>query len=323
MQQPAGTASPRPSDRARIGGQVAGAAVAGAIMAGTLTWIWHASLAAGRSSCTDPGQICIGPDLVGIAADVVVGVGGSLIVCAALQLRPLLASTATAILATSVVMAGGAAVAPSGQPPAAGVVVPLLAVAFALVASIFVTAGRARMAAAILTAVLLAAAVLVPRMINHSVHVNQRRAQLAALPVPLLLPAVAGYKVIGVYPVGDTLNINMVTARSRPNSSGTYDDIAMSVAIGPLSDSYLSSVLAECQKAGAGAGPAGTCRLLHPGEWATPATGTEGVIALRSRIIVSATANPPARVTVEALAEAATHLRPASMGEMLALDVGP
>jgi len=45
-------------------------------MAGTLTWIWHASLAAGRSSCTDPGQVCIGPDLVGIAIGVVVGAGG-------------------------------------------------------------------------------------------------------------------------------------------------------------------------------------------------------------------------------------------------------
>ncbi|MGI8446578.1 MAG: hypothetical protein ACR2MP_05200 [Streptosporangiaceae bacterium] len=76
MQQPAGTASTRPRDRSRVGGQIAGAAVAGAIMAGTLTWIWHASLAAGRSSCTDPGQVCIGPDLVGIAIGVVVGAGG-------------------------------------------------------------------------------------------------------------------------------------------------------------------------------------------------------------------------------------------------------
>jgi hypothetical protein len=323
MQQPAGAARTRHGDRARVVGQVAWAAVAGAILAGTLTWVWHASLAAGRSSCTVPGQICIGPDIVGTAVAVVVGVGGSLIACAVLRLRPLLASTAAAILATSVVMAGGAAVAPSGHAAAAGVVVPLLAVAFALVASIFVTAGRARMTAAVTAAVLLVAAVLVPRVISHAVRVRQQRARLAALPVPLLLPAVAGYKVIGAYPVGDTLDIDMVTARSRPSSSGTYDEIAMSVAIGPLSDSYLSSVLAECQKAGAGAGPAGTCRLLHPGEWATPDTGTAGVIALRSRIIVSATANSPVHVTVEALAEAATHLRPASMGEMLALDVGP
>lgn len=52
--------------------------MAGAIMAGTLTWIWHASLAAGRTSCRDPSQIGIGPELVGIAVTVVVGAGGSL-----------------------------------------------------------------------------------------------------------------------------------------------------------------------------------------------------------------------------------------------------
>lgn len=322
MQQPAGTASSRPGDRARVG-QVAGAAVAGAVMAGTLTWIWHASLAAGRSSCTDPGQVCIGPDIVGIAIGVVVGVGGSLTACVMLQLRPLLASTATAILATSVVMTGAAAAAPGGRPPAAGIVVPVLAVAFALVAGIFVTAGRARMTVAILTAVLLAAAVLVPRMINRSVQAQQQRARLAALPVPLLLPVVIGYKVIDAYPVGDTLDVDMVTASSRPDSFGAYDDIAISVAIGPLSDPYLSAVLARCQRAGAGPGPAGTCRRLHPGEWTTSGTGTGGVMALRSRIIVSATANPPARVTVKALAEAATHLRPASIGEILALDNAP
>ncbi|MGI8446579.1 MAG: hypothetical protein ACR2MP_05205 [Streptosporangiaceae bacterium] len=190
-------------------------------------------------------------------------------------------------------------------------------------ASIFVTAGRARTTVAILTAVLLAAAVLVPRAINRSVQAHQQRARLAALPVPLLLPVVAGYKVIDAYPEGDTLDIAMVTAGSRPDSFGAYDDSAISVAIGPLSDPYLSAVLAGCQKAGPGPGPAGTCRHLHPGEWTTSGTGTEGVMALRSRIIVSATTNSPARVTVKALAEAATHLRAASIGEMLALDDAP
>jgi hypothetical protein len=320
MQQPAGAAGTRHSDRIRVGGQIAGAAVAGAIMAGTLTWIWHASLAAGRTSCTVPGQICIGPDLVGIAFGVVVGAGGSLIACALLELRPLLASTATAILATMVVENGVAAAVPGGHPPAAGVVVPLLAVAFALVAGIFVTAGRARLTVTVLTAVLLVATVLVSRVINRSVQEHRARAALVALPVPLLLPVVAGYKVIDAFPQGGTLQISMVTAAARPDSFGAYEEIAISVAIGPPSDSYLSAVLAGCHNPGADAGPAGTCRRLHPGEWATSGTGTEGVIALRNRIIVSAMASPPPDVTVQSLADAATHLRRASIGEILALE---
>ena len=326
MRHPAGAVSTRHSDRGRAGGQVAGAAAAGAILAGALTWIWHASLAAGRTSCTDPGQVCIGPDLVGIAAGVLVGTVGSLTACAMLGLRPLPASWAAATLATLLVVPGVAAARPGGHPPAAWAVIPVLAAAFALVATIFVSVGRPRITAAVLAAVLLAAAVLVPHLINHSVQAQQQRARLAALPFPLLVPVVAGYKVIDAYPEGDTLDLDMVTAGSRPDEFGAYDDIAISVTIGPLSDPYLSAVLAGCQRASDGLTVlARTCRRLHPEEWTTSGTdiGTEGVIALKSRIIVLATTNSSPSVAVRALAEAATQLRPASLSEILALENAP
>ena len=322
MRQPAETARTWDSDRGRAGGQILWAAAAGAIIGGTLTWIWHASLAAAQNSCTHPDQVCIGPDILGIAAGVVVGIGGSLTTCAVLRLRPIPASGAAAALATLVVVTGVSAADPGGHPPAAWAVIPLLAAAFALVAAVFATAGRARMTAAVLTAILLAAAVLAPQLINHSVQLHQRRARLAALPVPLLLPQVAGYRIIDAYPEGDTLSLDMVTADSRPDKFGAYDHIAISVTIGSLTDPYLSAALSGCQGL---AVPAGTCRRLHPDMWSTSGTdlGTEAVIALRSRIIVLATNNPPPSVPVRGLAEAATHLRPASLGEVLALENAP
>lgn len=85
-------------------------------------------------------------------------------------------------------------------------------------------------------------------------------------------------------------------------------------------------MLAGCQRASDGLTvPARTCRRLHPEEWTTSGSdiGTEGVIALKSRIIVLVTANSPPGVTVRTLAEAATQLRPASLGEILAVENAP
>jgi hypothetical protein len=69
---------------------------------------------------------------------------------------------------------------------------------------------------------------------------------------PLLLPVLAGYRVIDAYPVGDTLDLSMVTVGARRDKFGAYEHIAISVTVGPLTDPYLSAMLTRCQRASGG-----------------------------------------------------------------------
>jgi hypothetical protein len=64
-QQPGGAGR---AGRDRVGGQIAGAAVVGAVMAAALTYIWYTTLQVDRSSCTDAGVVCLGPDFGGAIA---------------------------------------------------------------------------------------------------------------------------------------------------------------------------------------------------------------------------------------------------------------
>ncbi len=151
----------------RAVGQVAGAAAFGAGLAVALIYIWHTSLAAERASCSNPDLICIGPDLIGIAAGVVLTVGGSALAFALLRIRPVLAAAPLAALFAGAVLIGvGTTVPGGGRPPSASAVIPVLAAGYALLAVVLVTAGRLSRAAGVLLVASFLATLLVPWAIN-------------------------------------------------------------------------------------------------------------------------------------------------------------
>lgn len=298
----------------QVAGRIAGAAVLGAIVAAGVVGIWHISLQAERTSCTNPAGICPGPAFGGLIAGAAAVVIGTLAGFAMLRIRPLAASVPAGIIIACLTVRGVVAAVPGGGPPLVWALTPVLAVGFALVTSAVLCTGRAQITVLCVLAVFIVTGLFVPKRIHDAVQSNQQRARLEALPFPMELPTAAGYKIADAYPARGILWVAMVPDSAQRDRWGAYDNIAITVTIG-WADAP-SGAAFECLQPTAPASSA--CRAIGPAMWVSQKLGQTTVIARHRDLVVTACTTTP-DVPASALEQAATTLHPATASQIQAL----
>lgn len=158
-------AMPRTQRLARMIARPCGAALLGAVVGIAIVTVWTQTLVAQRHSCHQYDAVCIGPDLAGIAAGVLVVVIISAIGLAVLRVEPLLAVPVTLVL-TVLITTALDRVIPGGGPPPAWLIAALMAAGYATVCLAVTSSGRARQAGLVLLVIMIVAAMVIP----HAIH---------------------------------------------------------------------------------------------------------------------------------------------------------
>jgi hypothetical protein len=285
--------------------RVAAAAVLGLVIAVVLAGIWRmADKPQPRNPLNGLGQA-----VVGIGAGAAVAAAGCLAGFAVLQVQPWPLTGPVAVVAAYVVIRGLVAAMPAGEVPqwlaVAGLPPTLALVALAA------ARGWPQLAGLLGLAALLAAAWALPAPVHGAIQRRSRRAKLAALPFPLMLPTVPGYKIASASPVGDMLAITMVRADSGRQQWGGYaaGDLAFTVSIMHLSDTGPTAVLARCLAEGRPAGPS---------QWILVGIGRPQVIARHGDVLAEALAFGGGTVPLSALIQATANLHRVTMDALMA-----
>ena len=278
----------------------------GATVGAAVAAIWQHSLQVQARSCTDASVVCLGPAFGGLIAGAMVVLAGTLTGFALLRIRPLAASlpAAAGLALAAVTGVDTASAGPAGEIPSPWLISPVLAVGFALVAAACLLSSRARIAALGVLGVFVLGALLAPTEIGHRVQSSKERASLEALPVPLELPVVSGYKVGEALPQnGTTLWVSMVADNAQRNQYGAYEGLPpITVTISP---------------AAAEAGVPGTPVRGYTAPVVSHNLGSTIVTFIHGKVAVTATANISS-VPVSALEQAVTNLRPVTADQIQA-----
>jgi hypothetical protein len=293
-------------------GRAAGAGLTGAAVGAGVAEIWHAGWAAAGNVCpTGFDSFCIPVGPVGAAI-----LGSGLVICVGvffgfclLQVRPKrLTIPVGCVLAATLIREVGVGI-PGGIPPPAWTTA-LAAGAGLTSLALVVDSGRAQIAGFAAIVVVVAGAFTLPRLINSRIQQDTREQQLAALRFPLMLPVAAGYHASGADAANGGLSVSM--SSDKPGASSLSRLPAFTVSISPATisppDLGPDGRPVQCEHV---AQPG--CRELKPGLWLIPISGlTAEVITKRGDLEVEAMSLGYSHVSVKALVQAATNLRPAS-----------
>lgn len=303
-------------------GRAAGGGLTGAVVGAVVAGIWHAGWEAAGRACPEPSYssvLCFP-----VVPDAAAVIGSGLVICVGvflgfslLQVRPKRVTIpAGCILTAMLILAVGAGI-PGGTPPLAWTTA--LAVGAGLTSlALTVDSGKARIAGFVATAVVLAGAVALPRLIHSRMQQDARERQLAALGFPLLLPVAAGYHASGAYAANGGLSVSM--SSDTPGTSALSSEPAFTVSITPATSAPTEpgpdGKPAECQYVA----PHPGCRQLKRGLWLLPDVGTgPEVITWRGDLEVDAMSLGYSTVTANTLVHAATTLQPASAAALAGL----
>jgi hypothetical protein len=290
-------------------GRVLGAGLTGAAVGAAVAGIWHAGLEAANNACRGTNQFCIpiGPGAEAIFGNALVIAAGVWFGFGILVIRPLRLTIPVGcilvVMLTSVLEAG----IPGGNAP------PVWAAAVAAGAGLAALAlsvdrGRPQIAGMIALPVIVIAACVLPHVISSSVQTSTREHEFATLGVPLLLPDVSGYYASGADAVNGALSVTMTS----DNENNTVQP-AFTLSITPVVSSEADTTPSQCAVEPHG------CHVLRPGVWLVSIGLNGQVITWRGNLEVDASALGYTPVTTQALAQAATDLRPTTANALASL----
>jgi hypothetical protein len=301
--------------------RAAGAGLTGAAVGAGVAGIWHAGWQAAGTACQGAGDAFCLPvaqaaaAVLGSIAVICVGVFAGFFL---IQVRPKrLTIPVGCVLAAVLTWEVGAGI-PGGTPPPAWTAA--LAVGAGLTSlALMADSGRPQIAGCVAIAVVLAGAFALPRLIHSRIQQDARERQLAALGVPLTLPAAAGYHASGADAANGGLSVAM--SSDTPGGSALSRLPAFTVSITPASSPPTEpgpgGKPVQCQYLP----PHPGCRELKPGLWLLPdAAGNSGeVITWRGQLEITAMSLGYSPVSATALVQAATDLRPATAATLASL----